>query len=513
MSRPMSSWKLWILAAAFAGPIGYWLFSQPGISPSQAYAQQLAESNAARAQLDPGSIANAEQLSKVFREVSKSVKPSVVSIKSLVDERTVNMGRQRGLPQGLPPELEQFFGESFGLPRMPQEEDEAPSSIGGKIQAGLGSGVIVRPDGYILTNNHVVARADELEVYLSDDTKYVAKVIGTDERTDLAVLKIDATGLVATPIGDSAKSEVGDWVIAIGSPFGLTQTVTAGIISATNRTGQGITPYDDFIQTDAAINPGNSGGPLLNLRGEIIGINTAIASRGGGYNGVCFAVPSNTAARVLSEIIENGTVSRGFVGIMPASVTPSLAAQLSLPESQKGAVVQQVTKGMPADKAGIKVGDVIVEIDGKPIQSDSAMRRTVGESKPGSTLSFKLLRDGKTVSLPVTVANLDERALAQEQRRTLERAQKLGVLVEDVPPQVAKKLDLEPGEGVVIAGLDRRGRLPGVRVGDVILSVNGTKVGSPEEFNEAVSSVRKGESLVLVIRDERSDKMVTIQGQ
>lgn len=507
MHHPISSWKLLALTAAVAGPIGYWMFSNPGVAPSSAYAQQLAESTAARTQLDQGLVAHAEQLSKVFRDVAKSAKPSVVSIKSLVEGRSAMGSRSRGLPRGLPPELEQFFGDGFGIP---QQEDE-PSGPGGLIQAGLGSGVIVRPDGYILTNNHVVENAAELEVYLSDDTKYTAKVVGTDPRTDLAILKIDATGLVAAPIGDSSKSEVGDWVIAIGSPFGLAQTVTAGIVSATKRTDQGITPYDDFIQTDAAINPGNSGGPLLNLRGEIIGINTAIASRSGGYNGICFAVPSNTAARVLSDIISNGSVSRGFVGILPAPVTPAFAQQLSLPSGQKGAVVQQVTKGMPAEKAGIRAGDVIVEIDGVTITSDSGMRRAVGESKPGSTLKFKLLRNGKTVEIPVLVAALDEKQLAQDQRQQSESLKQLGIAVESVPPQISEELELEEGQGVLVLGLARRGRFTGVQAGDVILSVNGTEVNSPVEFLDAVNAVRKGEPLRLVIRNQEAEKMITIQ--
>jgi len=507
MHRPISSWKLLALSAAVAGPIGYWMFAQPGVSPSSAYAQQLAESTAARTQLDQGLVAHAEQLSKVFRDVAKSAKPSVVSIKSLVESRAAMGSRSRGVPRGLPPELEQFFGDGFGFPQ-PEEESTAP---GGMVQAGMGSGVIIRPDGYILTNNHVVENAAELEVYLSDDTKYTAKVVGTDPRTDLAILKIDATGLVAAPIGDSSKAEVGDWVIAIGSPFGLAQTVTAGIVSATKRTDQGITPYEDFIQTDAAINPGNSGGPLLNLRGEVIGINTAIASRSGAYNGICFAVPSNTAARVLSDIISNGSVSRGFVGILPAPVTPALAQQLSLPSGQKGAVVQQVTKGMPADKAGIRAGDVIVEIDGVTITSDSSMRRAVGESKPGSTLQFKLLRRGKTVEIPVLVAALDDKQLAQDQRQQLEGLEKLGIAVDAVPPQISEQLDLEEGQGVLVLGLARRGRFTGVQVGDVILSVNGTSVNSGAEFLDAVNSVRKGEPLRLVIRNEEAERMVTIQ--
>jgi serine protease Do len=351
-----------------------------------------------------------------------------------------------------------------------------------------------------------------LEVYLSDDTKYVAKVIGTDPRTDLAVLKIDATGLIATPVGDSSKVEVGDWAIAIGSPFGLAQTVTAGIISATKRTDQGITPYDDFIQTDAAINPGNSGGPLLNLRGEIIGINTAIASRGGGYNGVCFAVPSNTASRVLSDLISNGTVSRGFIGVRPASMSPEIAKQLGLPADLKGALVESVTKGMPADKAGIRPKDVIVQIDGVAIKSDSAMRRAIGETKPGTSVNVKIYRDGKTIDVPVTVELLDEKALAASDRQSIQNIQRaLGFAVDSVPANIAKRLQLEPGEGIIVTEISRRSRIPGLKVGDVILSVNGTAVNSVEDFADAVGDVRGGEALSLVIRDESSERMITVR--
>jgi serine protease Do len=503
MNSSMSGIKLVFVLLLGVVPVGYWLYSEPTTVPSPAYASQLQESNRARLQLDADSLAHADALARVFREVSKSVKPSVVSIKLMVERPRMSRGFQ-----GLPPEFEQFFGDRFGIP--PEEEMES-NQPGGKIQAGVGSGVIVRPDGYILTNNHVVEGAAELEVYLSDDTKYIAKVVGTDPRTDLAVLKIDASGLVAAPIGDSSKVEVGDWAIAIGSPFGLAQTVTAGIISATKRTDQGITPYDDFIQTDAAINPGNSGGPLLNLRGEIIGINTAIASRGGGYNGICFAVPSNTASRVLGDLISSGKVSRGFIGVRPASVTPAIAQQFSLPENQKGALVEQVTKGMPAEKAGIRVGDVIVAIDGVEIKSDSAMRRTIGETKPGTTVSVKVLRDNRLIEIPVTVSALDEKALAASERQNMENMQRLGIAVDQVPAETAKRYGLKEGEGVIVTGVARRGRFAGINVGDVILSVNGTKVDTPEAFLEVIGALRTGQGITIVVRDSDSERMVTIR--
>ena len=298
MNQTANPWKLLFLGVVISLPVGFWLFSHSATGPSVVYAPQIVDSQQARGGLNaPANIAGADQLSKVFRDVSKSLKPSVVSIKNVVERKiAARPGRIVNPRNGLPPEIEQLLRGQLGT--LGDEVDSEIVSPKGRIENGLGSGVIIRPDGYILTNNHVVEGASVLEVVLSDDRKMDAKVIGTDPRTDLAVLKIDATGLVAAQLGDSSSMEVGDWVIAIGSPFGLAQTVTAGIVSATNRNDQGITPYDNFIQTDAAINPGNSGGPLLNLKGEVIGINTAIASRSGGYNGICFAVPSNTDGRL-----------------------------------------------------------------------------------------------------------------------------------------------------------------------------------------------------------------------
>ncbi len=510
MDRPLGSWKLFLLALLVLFPAGLWLFEHIPHAPSAAYAQQQADAQQARVQLDPASIASAESLSKVFRDVSKSVKPAVVSIKSLVNRPQV--ARNNISPfRGLPPEFEQFFGDRLRNPQDQGDDEDEPQTPSGKVQLGLGSGVIVRSDGYILTNNHVVKDAAELEVYLSDESKYVAKVIGTDPNTDLAVIKIEATGLVSASLGDSSKADVGDWVLAIGSPFGLAQTVTAGIISATNRSDQGITLYDSFIQTDAAINPGNSGGPLLNLRGEVIGINTAIASRSGGYNGVCFAIPSNTATRILNDIIKTGTVSRGFIGVRPGTLTPEVALRMSLPENQRGAVVEQVTKGQPAEKAGIKVGDVIIAIDNNPITSDSSMRRTIGEMNPGTTVKIHLLRNGKPIDIPVTITAMDMKALMASDQQNKENVEKYGIAVDLVPSEVASKLDLQEGEGVLVRGIDRRSKFVGVKVGNVILSVNGQKVSTPEEFFTEVGNLKKGGALTMVVRSADSETMITIK--
>jgi serine protease Do len=510
MNRPLGTWKLIALAIALGTPIGYWISSGTTSSGSNAYAMQLAEAQVARSGLEQNaSVASADQLSKVFRDVSKSLKPSVVSIKNIVERSNVRpRGRGRSMP-GLPPELEQFFGGSpFGGVPMDGFEDQSEMTGKKRVENGLGSGVIVRQDGYILTNNHVVAGASVLEVVLSDDRTFEAKVIGTDERTDLAVLKIDTTGLVTANLGNSSSMEVGDWVIAIGSPFGLAQTVTTGIVSATNRNDQGITLYDNFIQTDAAINPGNSGGPLLNLRGEVIGINTAIASRSGGYNGICFAVPSNTAKRILDDLISRGKVIRGFIGVQPATMTPAIAERFSLPSDLKGAFLVSVNKSMPAELAGLREKDVITAINGMPITSDSAMRRAIGEMKPGSVARITYFRDGKSRDVNVQVDELDEKRIAD----SMPVIDVFGMSVGEVSPETQQEYGLESGQGVEIKSVNRSSpffrTLP---AGVVVLSVGGKKVNSPREFEEALEAARKTGVIRMNVRDAESDKSIQFQ--
>ena len=508
MSRTLGSWKTLILMIVLGAPVGYWLLSNPSAPPSAVYAQQVVDSQQARGSLgNPAGVASADQLSKVFRDVSKSLRPSVVSIRNVVERSATKSRGSR--PRGLPPELEQLFGKQFdGLNSDRNDDLDLPK---GRVQNGLGSGVIVRNDGYILTNNHVVEGASILEVELSDDRKFDAKVIGTDVRTDLAILKIEATGLVAALLGNSADMEVGDWVIAIGSPFGLTQTVTAGIVSATNRSDQGITMYDNFIQTDAAINPGNSGGPLLNMRGEVIGINTAIASRSGGYNGICFAIPSDTAKRVLDDLISKGRVTRGVIGIRPETLKPETAERLSLPAGTRGALIASVTKGLPAYKAGLKEGDVITAINGTAINSDSAMRRFVGETKPGTQIRISYLRDGKRSEVTLTVDELDEQALAAASSETMEV---FGVTVGVVSKEVRDELGLQLGEGVEVTGINRRSPLAAIiPPGVVVLSVNGKKIGTPLDFAETMETASKTGMIKMIIRDGEADKSVQLRLQ
>ena len=505
MNRSLGSWKPFFLTMVLGAPVAYWLFSHPSAPPSAVYAQQIVDSQQARGGLgDPAGVTSADQLSKVFRDVSKSLKPSVVSIKNVGEQPAM---RSRGVnPQRMPREIEQFFGIPLdGL----SEGGDGIDSPKSRVENGLGSGVIVRNDGYILTNNHVVEGASVLEVVLSDDRKFIAKLIGTDKRTDLAILKIDATGLVAAKLGSSEKMEVGDWVIAIGSPFGLTQTVTAGIVSATNRSDQGITPYDNFIQTDAAINPGNSGGPLLNLYGEVIGINTAIASRSGGYNGICFAVPSDTAKRVLDDLINNGRVTRGVIGIEPVTLNADMARKLSLPEDTRGAVVASVTKDFPAYKAGLKKGDVIIAINGTAITSDSSMRRFVGETKPGTPVRVAYIRNGKRSEVAITVGELDERALAAA---STEAVQAYGVIVGPTSDETMEELGLKPGEAVEVARINRGSPLAAeMAPGMAILSINGKKTGSPIEFAEAMEAAAATGLTKIVVRDSEGDRTVKLR--
>jgi len=513
MSRSLGSWKPFILMIVLGAPVGYWLLSNPSVPPSAVYAQQVAESQQARGTLgNTAGVASADQLSKVFRDVSKSLRPSVVSIRNVVERSATRSrgSRPRGLPPGsLPPELEQLFGKQFDGLNL--EGDEGLDLPKGRFENGLGSGVIVRDDGYILTNNHVVAGASILEAVLSDERKFDATVVGTDDRTDLAILKIETNGLVVASLGNSENMEVGDWVLAIGSPFGLAQTVTAGIVSATNRSDQGITPYDSFIQTDAAINPGNSGGPLLNLHGEVIGINTAIASRSGGYNGICFAVPSNTAKRVLDDLISKGRVTRGVIGIRPETMSREIAEKLSLPPDTRGAYVASVTKGLPAFKAGLKEGDVITAINGTLITSDSGMRRFIGETKPGTQVRITYLRDGKRSEVALTVDELDEKALAAASTETIDA---FGVTVGVVSEETRVEFGLRPSEGVEVKAVNRRSPLAAtIPAGVVILSINGKKIETPIEFADTMEKAGKTGMIKMIIRDGEADKSVQLRLQ
>lgn len=337
-------------------------------------------------------VQEADDLSISFKHVARALRPSVVTIRSVRTIRAENPARPNGAGPEIPGEFRRFFDQ-----RVPE---------GGLQQQGMGTGVIVSEDGYVLTNNHVVRGADEVEVILSTNRRLKAKIVGTDKATDVAVLKVTAKGLPAARLGSSEKMEVGDWVLAIGSPFGLDQTVTAGIVSAKGRANVGITDYEDFIQTDAAINPGNSGGPLVNLKGEVIGINTAIASRSGGSTGVGFAISSDMVRRVMESILDNGRVDRGWLGVGIQDLDENLAQSFGL-KSTRGALVGGVFPEGPAAQAGLKSGDVLLKVAGQEVRDANHLRHMVAGIEPKKKVRLEVFRDKQSIEVEVTIGLRD----------------------------------------------------------------------------------------------------------
>jgi serine protease Do len=414
-----------------------------------------------------------------FAPIIKKVGPSVVTVYST---KTVRVGRG-GIPLD-DPILRRFFGE---------DEDEMPSRRPRERQEeGLGSGVIVSADGYILSNNHVVEGAEEIKIrFSSGGPDYEAEVVGSDPPTDLAVLRIKTTNsLIPVTIADSANLQVGDVVLAIGNPFGVGQTVTMGIVSATGRGGFGIVDYEDFIQTDASINPGNSGGALVDAQGRLVGIPTAIVSRSGGSMGIGFAVPSAMAWMVMDKIIKEGRVVRGYLGVYVQEITPELARMFNLAEGS-GALVAGVVAKSPAQQAGLREGDVIVEMNGKKVSDSRAMRLQIAQAAPNTTASLKVLRDGKTQDLRTTLGELETEQFAQspEPTRTPTRRNEAiqGVEVTDVDSRARTQLDVPPDmRGAVVTNVERDSPAysSGLRPGDVILEVNKQKIRSAREFSE-----------------------------
>ncbi|HEY5541654.1 MAG TPA: DegQ family serine endoprotease, partial [Candidatus Binatia bacterium] len=378
-------------------------------------------------------------------------------------------------------------------------------------QRSLGSGFIIDGDGSILTNNHVVENAQKIVVKLAaDDQQYEAKVIGRDPKTDIAVIKINAkTSLPTATLGDSDRLEVGEWVVAIGNPFGLDSTVTSGIVSAKGRhIGQG--PYDNFIQTDASINPGNSGGPLINLRGEVIGINTAIFSRTGGNMGIGFAIPINLVKEVLPQLRGKGKVTRGFLGVLIQKVTPEIADSLGMDKGY-GALVANVTKDGPADKAGVKVGDVIVEFDGKEVKDSSDLPIIVARTPVDKRARMKVLRDKKEISLTVSVGELkDEEVVASAPEKG-----ELGLTVQRLTPQMAESLGLDRTEGVVVTTVEpgSAAEEAGIRRGDVIMEVDRKAIRNLDEYKKAVAGIRKGRGVLFLVRRGDSTLFLALKPQ
>lgn len=444
-----------------------------------------------------------------FAPVVKGVLPSVVNIST---SKVVKASNGPTDSDEIPPIFQQFFGQQFGQQfegpnsqgRMPGQRDHREDS--------LGSGVIVSPDGYILTNNHVVEGATDVRVTLGDRRQLQAKVIGTDPKTDIAVLKVEGSDFSPITVGDSSKVQVGDYALAIGDPFGVGQTVTMGIVSAMDRGNLGIEDYEDFIQTDAPINPGNSGGALVNDRGELIGINTAILSHGsGGNEGIGFAVPVNLARQVMDQILDHGHVDRAYLGIMVQDVTPGIAKAMNLKDMQ-GVLVGDVTPSGPASKSGIQRGDVILELNGKTMSDSRQLRMAVSMMSPDTTVKLKLLRNGTPTDMTVKLGELpsDKELATTEEGKSGEIF--AGVTLENLDAQTARQLGLPAAtSGVVVTDISPSSPQAdsGLRRGDVIQEVNHQPVKNVAQLEEAVQ--KAGKNPLLLVNRQGSTLFIAVQ--
>ncbi len=395
-----------------------------------------------------------------------------------------------------------FFKHFFNMPRDQKQTVHA-----------LGSGVIISKDGYILTNNHVVEHADKLTVTLENKKKYTAKVIGTDPQSDVAVIKIDADDLPAASLANSDSVRIGQWVIAVGNPFGLMHTVTAGIISAKGRSSVGITDYEDFIQTDASINPGNSGGALADLDGNVVGINTAIESNTGSNAGVGFAIPINMAKSIMEELVKNGKVSRGYLGIYLQDINDNLAKALKL-KSTEGALVADVQSGTPAEKAGVKRGDIITAINGTPVDNSTTLRNQVAETEPGTDVKLTVLRKGEEKDLTVKLGERPENlSLAANGSSEQSTSKNLGLTIENLTPDLAQQFGYKNDHGVVVTDVASGSPAEdaGLHKNDLIKQVNQKDVNNVGEFENIVKDLKKGDVVALLVRRGQNTFYVAIQ--
>jgi serine protease Do len=430
---------------------------------------------------------------KNFVEIARSVKPAVVNIAA---SRSGKAGEGHGSPLD-DPLFRKFFGDELFKRETPPREPK---------ERGQGSGVIVDATGLIVTNNHVVNKADEIRVFLSDKREFKGKLIGTDAKTDIAIVKIEATGLPSIPWADSDQLEVGEYVLAVGSPFGLTQTVTMGIVSAVGRASMGIAEYEDFIQTDAAINPGNSGGALVNVRGELVGINTAIFSQSGGNMGIGFAVPSNLSRAIMEQLVRTGKVVRGWLGVAIQELTPELASQFGLPET-KGVLVSDVMEESPAKKAGFERADVIVDYDGKPMDSPTHLRNAVAQTPIGKKVSLKVLREKKPKTIEVTIVEQPKSVGPSGAEESRESAAPTGLLsdleVRELTDELAARYGVKASErGVLVVGVKAGSTAEdmGVREGDLILEVNRKAVTSLKSYERAAAALAKDQAVLLLLK-------------
>ncbi len=440
---------------------------------------------------------------QTFVDIAKSVKPAVVNIYATKSGRSEGSGTAPFDD----PLFRKFFGDEFF------KKFEHPKE---RKERGLGSGVIVESNGLIITNNHVVGKADEIRVTLSDKREFKAKLIGTDPKTDVAVVKIDATGLPTVAWADSDKLEVGEFVLAVGNPFGLTQTVTLGIVSALGRAA-GIAEYEDFIQTDAAINPGNSGGALVNVRGELVGINTAIFSQSGGNMGIGFAVPSNMAQSIMGQLVQTGKVVRGWLGVSIQELTPELSSQFGITET-KGVLVSDVMDDSPAKKAGFERADVIIEYDGKSMDSPTHLRNAVAQTPVGKKVAVKLIRDKKPKTIDLTIVEQPKSMSQNGDEDGGDAATPTGILssldVRDLTEELAGRYGLKSSErGVVIVRVKPGSTAEelGVREGDIVLEVNRQAVTSVKTFERIAGKLSKDQAVLLLLKRQGRTIYLTLR--
>lgn len=460
---------------------------------------------------DPGTRAGADlaaptTLSRAFRHVATTLRPSVVQIISIDHPPYANRG---AAPRAGGDRIPEQFRDLLppGRPAPPSDER------GGPDRMGQGTGVIASADGLVVTNNHVIAGADEVKVVLHDGREAMGTVVGADPDTDLAVLRIEASDLVPAKFGDSEESQVGDWVIALGSPFGLSQTVTAGIVSALGREGVGLARFENYIQTDAAINPGNSGGPLANIHGEVVGINTAISSAAGGNDGVGFAIPSRMVGRIVNDLIDDGTVQRGWLGVNIQPLDPELAATFGH-DARTGVLVAGVVEGTPASDAGLRPGDIILDIDGTRTDTPAGLARRIADFAPDTEVTIEFLRDGDALS---RVARLgirpgeDGRPVATAP--VAEIGPRLGLELAPLDDATREEASLNTRDGLFVRGVlaDGPAAVAGIEPGDAILQIDGTSVTSLDSFRAALKATETGERVRLLVERAGMTRFVVVR--
>jgi serine protease Do len=458
--------------------------------------------------LSEESTAPARALGSVFAAVARTVKPSVVSVSSEKMQKI----RDQEFPFG-DDFLRRFFGDHFEGQGPEHRERRVP-------QRGMGTGIIIDRAGYVLTNYHVVRDVDEISIILPDRRSFPAKVVGTDPKSDVAVIMFKGkppSDLVVAQLGDSDAPEVGEFVLAIGAPFGLTQTVTAGIISAKGRSNVGIADFEDFLQTDAAINPGNSGGPLVNMRGQIIGLNTAIATSVGQYSGVGFSIPANMIKAELPILMKGGSISRGMIGVVIQDLTPELAKKFRLPAppsggAPQGVLVAQVNPGSPAEKAGLKPGDIIVGFRGKPVENMGQFRNGVAQTAPDSKVDIEFMREGKKQTVSVTVGKLPMEGPGAGPTAP-SPSTGYGFAVEPLTPALAKRLGYENEHGVVIAQVadGSVAALAGLQAGDLVVEADRQKVNSVSDLEAILNKNKDQEGLLLLVKRKGASLFVVLR--